>query len=144
MVGVELGLIGIGGVVGTLARVTISVLAGHVLGQGFPWDIICVNVTGALFIGILAGWRDPQSCAHELLWLLAATGFLGAYTTFSSLTLGIVTLAADGKTLLSLLYLSASLALGLFAVEGGLRVGKRLRERRDMYTHLVRSAGRDG
>jgi fluoride exporter len=126
----EIGLIGAGGVAGTLARVAISLLAGHALGHNFPWDIICVNITGALLIGILAGWRDPQSRAHELIWLLAATGFLGAYTTFSSFTLGIVTLAADGKTLLGLIYLSASIALGLLAVEGGLRLGAWLRTRR--------------
>ncbi len=128
-VALEIGLIGAGGVAGTLARVAISLFASHVLGHGFPWDILCVNVTGALLIGILAGWRDPQRCAHEMIWLLAATGFLGAYTTFSSFALGIVTLAADDKTLLGLLYLSASVALGLLAVEGGLRVGAWLRAR---------------
>jgi len=62
-----------------------------------------------------------------LIWLLAATGFLGAYTTYSSFALGIVTLADSGKTLLGLMYLSASIALGLFAVEGGLRMGTRMR-----------------
>lgn len=123
----EFALIFVGGVVGTLARVAISLTLGHALDHGFPWDIALINVSGALLIGALAGWRDPQSRAHELIWLTGAVGFLGAYTTFSSFALGIVTLTASGHTLLGLLYLSGSVALGLVAVEVGLWLGQRLR-----------------
>jgi fluoride exporter len=123
----EFGLILAGGVVGTLARVGIALTLGHALDHGFPWDIAVINVSGALGIGLLAGWRDPHSRTHELLWLAGAVGFMGAYTTFSSFALGIVTFAITGKTLLGLLYATGSTAAGLAAVEAGLWLGKRLR-----------------
>jgi CrcB protein len=123
----EFALVLAGGVAGTLARVAISLTLGHRLDRGLPWDIALINVSGALLIGALAGWRDPASRAHELIWLAVAVGFLGAYTTFSSFALGIVSLTASGQTLLGLLYLSGSVALGLVAVEIGLWLGRRLR-----------------
>ncbi len=122
----EFALILAGGIMGTLARVAVSLALGKALDRGFPWDIALINVSGALLIGLLAGWRDPASRKHELLWLAGAVGFLGAYTTFSSFALGIVTLAASGKTLLGLCYLSGSVALGLLAVELGLWLGRRI------------------
>ncbi|MBA3823426.1 MAG: CrcB family protein [Ktedonobacterales bacterium] len=123
----EIGLILAGGVIGTLARVGVSLTLGHALDHGFPWDIAFINVSGALGIGLLAGWRDPHSRRHELLWLAGAVGFMGAYTTFSSFALGIVTLAITGQTLLALLYATGSTAAGLVAVEAGMALGKRLR-----------------
>jgi fluoride exporter len=124
----EFGLIIAGGIVGTLARVGVTLTLGRALYHGFPWDIALINVTGALGIGLLAGWRDPQSRRHELLWLAGAVGFMGAYTTFSSFALGIVTLAANSKTLLGLLYAAGSAGAGLAAVEAGLWLGKWLRK----------------
>jgi CrcB protein len=123
----EVWLILAGGIVGTLARIAVSLTVGHALDHGFPWDIALINVSGALLIGLLAGWRDPASRAHELIWLAGAVGFLGAYTTFSSFALGTVTLTASGHTLLALLYLGGSAALGLVAVELGLWLGRRWR-----------------
>ena len=128
----EVALILAGGVVGTLARVALSVIIGHALDAklyGFPVDILLINVTGSLALGILAGWRDPQSRTHELIWLAGAVGFLGAYTTFSSFALGIVTLTANGHTLVGLLYLTISASLGLLAMELGLGLGERLQQR---------------
>lgn len=124
---VELGLILAGGVVGTLVRVAISLTLGRTLDHGFPWDIAVINVTGALGIGLLAGWRDPHSRRHELLWLAGAVGFMGAYTTFSSFVLGIVNLAITGKMVPGLLYAAGSTVAGLVTVEAGLWLGKRLR-----------------
>jgi CrcB protein len=121
----EFALILGGGVVGTLARVLISLTLGPAVDHGFPWDIALINVSGAFLIGLLAGWRDPASRAHELIWLAGAVGFLGAFTTFSSFALGIVTLTVSGKTLLGLLYLSGSVLAGLLAVESGLWLGRK-------------------
>lgn len=126
----EWGLVLAGGFVGTLARALISLTFGRMFDHGFPWDIVVINIVGALLLGLLAGWRDPHSRQHELIWLAGATGFLGAFTTFSSFALGIVTLEVSGQTLLSLLYLSGSVALGLVAVEIGLKLGERLQPTR--------------
>lgn len=123
---IEWALVLGGGVIGTLTRVAVSLIVGARLGHRFPFDIALVNITGALLIGILAGWRDPQSAHHEKVWLGMAVGFLGAYTTFSSFALGIITLDLSGQALLSLIYLSGSVALGLLSVEGGLALGGRL------------------
>ncbi len=125
----EFGLIIAGGIMGTLARVGVTLTLGRALDHGFPWDIAMINISGALGIGLLAGWRDPHSRRHELLWLAGAVGFMGAYTTFSSFALGIVTLTLSGKALLGMLYAAGSTAAGLVAVEAGLWLGKRTRQR---------------
>jgi fluoride exporter len=123
----EFGLIAIGGFVGTLTRYLLSQTIAPWLDHGFPWDIALINITGALALGTLAGWRDPASRPHELLWMAGAVGFMGAYTTFSSLALGVVTLALSGRALIAATYIIISLIAGIVAAEFGLRWGTRLR-----------------
>jgi fluoride exporter len=118
-----------GGVAGTLARVLVSVTLARWLDAVVPLDIALINVSGSFLLGVFAGWRDRASRRHEILWLGGAVGFIGAYTTFSSFVLGVVTLSADGKTLLGLIYLGLSVVLGILAVEGGLWLGERLQKR---------------
>lgn len=123
----ELSLILAGGLLGTLVRFAISAVLGPQWDHGFPWDIALINSLGSLLIGFLAGWRDPASRTHELIWLAGATGFLGAFTTFSSFALGAIQLALAGQTLAGVAYLAGSVALGLLLVEAGLTLGERVR-----------------
>ncbi len=122
LVGLEIGLVLAGGFVGALARVGISLLILP-LDNGFPWDILLINISGSFLLGSLAGWRDMNSRKHELLWLALGVGFIGAYTTFSSYALGVVNLALAGKTTLSAVYLLGSILAGVAAIEAGLLLG---------------------
>ena len=69
----------LGGAAGAVARYA---LGGWVQARRpeFPWGTLVINVTGAFALGLLL----PLVEAHPLVRALLGTGFLGAYTTFST------------------------------------------------------------
>ena len=77
--------IAIGGAFGALARYGLDESIGRRTGP-FPWGILVVNVTGAFLVGLAVETLEPR---FEAGWVRPAvvTGFLGAYTTFSTLSL---------------------------------------------------------
>lgn len=83
-------------------------------GRAFPWGILIVNVSGAFALGLLAG-AEPGADALRL----AGTGFLGAFTTFSTWMLQSRDLIAGGRRRHATLYLLGSLAAGLVAAAVG-------------------------
>jgi CrcB protein len=76
-------LIGIGGITGALCRYAISRYLNDRSQNSIPAGTWLVNVSGSFLLGILYRlYADDQLPKH--LWLLFGTGFLGAYTTFST------------------------------------------------------------
>lgn len=59
-----------------------------------PHGIVVVNVTGSLALGVLTGWLTTWAPAALVL---AGTGFLGAYTTFSTAVVDVVTRLRDPR-----------------------------------------------
>ena len=114
--------IAVGGALGALARYGLDEWIGRRTGA-FPWGILVVNVTGAFLIGVAVEALEQR---FEEGWVRAAvvTGFLGAYTTFSTLSLDTYRLLDRGDLGQALLNSVGSLALGLVAVWVGLRVGR--------------------
>ena len=113
--GVWIG-IGLLGGLGACARV---LLGAAVDGRArraeyFPWGTLAVNVLGAFALGVLAG-----ADVGEDAYALAATGFLGAFTTFSTWVVDSRLLGArpGGANL------AVSLVLGLLAVWLGRELG---------------------
>ena len=79
-----------GGAIGSVGRVMVSSLVARWTGEQFPFGTIAVNVSGALLMGLLAGYG--QSEPGKLLFSEPARtflmiGILGGYTTFSSFSL---------------------------------------------------------
>jgi CrcB protein len=109
----------IGGLVGTGLRLAAASLV--VPGSDFPWATLLVNVIGSFALGFLVA-RVWPTAPH---WLRAGlgTGVLGSFTTFSAVVVSLLTLTADGLSLLALLYLVVSLALGFAAALLGIRLG---------------------
>lgn len=84
----------------------------------FPWGILLVNLTGSLLLGLVVGAGvGPRWGA------LLAVGFCGAFTTWSTLALDVVTLARGRAWWPAALALAASLVGGLLAVAVGVRLG---------------------
>jgi CrcB protein len=78
-------LMAVGGGLGAAARQT----------SPFPLGTLVINVTGSIALGGLLGWAVRHQLPSSILaW--AGTGFLGAYTTFSTFTLETVRLLEDG------------------------------------------------
>jgi len=105
-----------GGFLGTLARYFLSMLVQSWLGKGWPYDILLINLTGALLLALVSTLADETFLVGPTRRLLLNTGFMGAYTTFSSLALGDVLLFGKGELVPALLYLVLSLLGGLVMV----------------------------
>jgi CrcB protein len=93
------------GGLGALARFGLD---GAISRGSFPLGTLAVNLTGAFLLGLLVGATTDETALR-----LAGTGFLGAYTTFSTWMLESHRLGEEGRLRLGLLNLGLSLVLGL-------------------------------
>ena len=120
-----LAVIALGGAVGAPLRYALEEL--HPAGAGaFPLTTFLVNVSGAFALGLFLALVLGRWSTSRLLRPLVATGFLGAYTTFSTFAVELVTLAKDGHRPMAVWYAVASLSVGLVAAWAGLGLGRRL------------------
>ncbi len=119
----------LGGFLGTIARYLLSQLIQSYLGKGWPYDILLINLTGAFFLALFTTLADAAMFIGPTRRLFLNVGFLGAYTTFSSLALGDVLLSANGQWLPAFLYLFFSITGGIFAVMLGIWSGQRFIQR---------------
>ena len=101
---------------GAGARYLANVTALRLIGPGFPWATLFVNVTGSLLMGFLVGVFAARSLTH--LHPLVLTGMLGGFTTFSAFSLEFVALVERGAAGMAMGYVALSLIAsfaGLFA-----------------------------
>ncbi len=116
------GGVGVAGALGAMTRYLIGRAVAEHAGSQFPLGTLLINVSGSFCIGLLfalAGHRALSPAWQTVL----ATGFLGGYTTFSTMSWEGVQLARGGSTWGSALYFGGNLALGLMAVSLGLLIG---------------------
>jgi CrcB protein len=126
--------IGCGGVVGALARYSVSLALPTQPGR-FPLSTFAVNVSGSAVLGFLLVFLIEQFPRSRFARPVIGTGIIGAYTTFSTYVVDAVLLFRADKVAIALLYIVASLVCGLLAVWMGmlsaravLRIGRRLPE----------------
>jgi len=126
-----------GGFLGALARALLSPYIQAYFGKGWPYDILFINLTGAFLLAFLSTLADAAILLGPTRRLFITVGFLGAYTTFSSLMLGDLLLFFAGKSAPALLYLIASIVGGLLAVVLGDLLGRLVR--RSVQQRVARS-----
>ena len=112
-------LVFVGGGLGAVARHGINRAGLALLGPGFPWWTLAVNVLGSFLIGVLAGWFGAMETGQDTR-LFLVTGFLGGFTTFSAFSLDTLTLWERGALLHAGFYIFASVMLSLVAAAMGL------------------------
>lgn len=105
-----------GGFLGTVTRYLLSTVVQTALGKGWPYDILLINITGAFVLACVTTLADATFLVGPTRRLFINVGFLGAYTTFSSLALGDVLLFANGRWIPALLYIIISIVGGVIAV----------------------------
>jgi len=111
--------IGLGGLLGANARYWMGRWAAGWWGTAFPWGTLLINVTGAFVLGFYLTLATERFTGRATTRLVVATGFLGAYTTFSTFSYETLTLLRDGSALHAFAYAAGSLLLGLAAVVAG-------------------------
>jgi fluoride exporter len=117
----QLLLVAVGGALGAASRYGVARLA---LGLGlvaFPWATWAVNLAGCFLLGLVFPWLAQGSAR---LYALAAVGFLGAFTTFSTYSLDTLLLVENGKAGLAVLNALGSVVAGLALAALGLYLGR--------------------
>jgi CrcB protein len=107
-----------GGALGAAARYLASVGATRLLGPGFPWATLMVNVAGSFLMGALVGVLAHKGGARPAPFMM--TGVLGGFTTFSAFSLDALTLWERGQAGQAAAYVLGSVALSLVAIMAGL------------------------
>lgn len=96
----------IGGAIGALLRFGVSNAAYALLGRGFPYGTLLVNVVGSFLMGVFAYYFMQKEIMDTPLARGLLVGVLGAFTTFSTFSLDTLLLienAVWGKALLNVL-----------------------------------------
>lgn len=115
----EIILVATGGAFGAVARHLASVLWTTMLGDRFPWGTLFVNVLGCFLLGWLAR-SVVLSDAISVSWkLVLGTGFLGAFTTFSTFGVQTVQLWEKSSTAAAM-NVASNLLVGIVAVLAGM------------------------
>ena len=120
----HLVMLAVSGALGTLARYGGTQLCQRLLGPDFPWGTLVVNGLGSFLLGLLSHvllhhpaipseWRVPMT-----------TGFLGAFTTFSTFSVETVQLAEAGRLDSAIVNVVANGTLGLLLAAFGLALGR--------------------
>lgn len=117
--------VGLAGSLGALSRYFLGRIIAERVSKEFPLGTLLINVSGSFVIGLLFALA-ARNMISSTLQLILATGFLGGYTTFSTMSWEIVQLARGGERTASLLYLVGSVVLGLAAAALGLLLGWRV------------------
>ena len=91
-----LGFIAIGGALGACSRYLISERCVLLLGRGFPYGPLTVNVVGSFIMGLLIAAFENEMVATEPWRQIIGLGFLGALTTFSTFSMDNVLLMQQG------------------------------------------------
>ncbi len=115
-------LVFLGAGIGGVLRHGVNLAAMRLIGLGFPWGTLAVNVVGSFAMGALAGWLALKAGAswNQPVRLFFATGVLGGFTTFSAFSLDAVLLWERGQGGAAMVYVVGSVALSLAALAGGL------------------------
>ncbi|WFR66098.1 CrcB family protein [Curtobacterium flaccumfaciens] len=125
------GVVAAGGTLGTAARAMISDALPAV--NGVSWTIFGVNVIGAFLLGLLLealADRGADEGLRRNTRLGLGTGFLGGFTTYSTLATGTAKLLIAHRLLAGTGYAVATVVAGAIATALGLVVAGGARPRR--------------
>lgn len=121
-----------GGSLGAALRYGVGLAAARLLGKGFPWGTLAVNVVGCFLMGLVMELLldleshseiTPAIKLQTALWKQGvAIGFLGGLTTFSSFGADTLRDFQGGQPMLALANIAANVLLSLAAVWAGIAV----------------------
>lgn len=109
-------LIAIGGAFGAILRYLVGVFAAERFGSRFPVGTFAINISACFMIGFILEYLTRHTHVNPAWRYAFAIGFLGAYSTFSSFEWEAWTELTRGAYWIGLLYVGASLIIGLLAV----------------------------
>ncbi len=118
-------LVAIGGAFGAVARYLISVSPLANIFEKFPFPTFFINIVGSFFIGFLFVMLSDKFMINENFRIAVTVGFLGAFTTFSTFELEIVSLVRERYFTTAFAYLFLSVFVGFVGVLSGIWLAKK-------------------
>ncbi len=116
--------VGLGGLLGSILRYVSVKTIDQYLVKNFFIGTLTVNIIGSFILGILAGVALKRADLSESTRLFIGVGFCGGFTTFSAFALENINLINDKQIGTTLLYIGASVILGVLAVLFGIWIGR--------------------
>ncbi|MGB2203172.1 MAG: fluoride efflux transporter CrcB [Pseudooceanicola atlanticus] len=114
--------VALGGAIGASARYLTGLAAIRLIGPGFPWATLTVNVVGSFIMGAIVVGLAHLGQNRFAPFLM--TGLLGGFTTFSAFSLDAVTIWERGQAGTAIAYVAASVCLSLAALVAGLLLAR--------------------
>ncbi|MDD1795619.1 fluoride efflux transporter CrcB [Enterovibrio makurazakiensis] len=114
--------IAIGGATGACSRYLISELCAILLGRGFPYGTLVVNIIGSLIMGVLVAALEQETFGPGPWRHLVGLGFLGALTTFSTFSMDNVLLLQQGEWFKMGLNIVLNVVVCIFAAWAGFQL----------------------
>src|SRR6266699_5533966 len=113
--------VAIGAIFGALARFLLTYFSSELSHHhGFPYGTLAVNVIGCVIVGYVLTWTADHE--HDRWRLLMATGFCGAFTTFSAFAYENMAYWHEGQIGAFMLNILANNVLSLGAVLVGIKL----------------------
>lgn len=116
--------VAVGGAAGAAARYLVDGIVSQRILGAFPWGTLVVNLGGSLLLGLLYALAVERGILPASIRAPVMIGFLGAFTTFSTLMLETWRLIEAGALGIAAVNALGSVALGLVAVFVGLAIGR--------------------
>src|SRR4051812_16952143 len=111
--------VGAAGAVGAMARFGVGRAVYAWRPAAVPAATFAINITGSFILGWFLTYVDHRRPVPETLRLAVATGFVGAYTTFSTFTYEADGMLNRGEFVTAALYVGGSVILGMLACAAG-------------------------
>lgn len=117
-------LIALGGGAGALSRYILAGLAQRFGGGSFPVGTFAVNALGCLLFGLIWGLMENRAAIGPHTRLMVLTGFLGAFTTFSTYAFESAALMRAGQWMFALLNIAGQNIVGIALLMTGLMLAR--------------------
>jgi len=120
----QLAFIAAGGATGALMRYWLSNGVYALLGRGFPYGTLTVNVTGSLLMGFIYVFMIERMDISVEWRAGLMIGLLGAFTTFSTFSIETLNLIESGEQLKAAMNILLSVTLCILGCWLGMVVGR--------------------
>ena len=110
--------VALGGALGSALRYLVNITLPRLMGHGFPYATMTVNVVGSFLMGVLVVVLAMKGGTRFAPFLM--TGVLGGFTTFSAFSLDAATLWKAGEVTTAAGYVIGTVVLGLAALFAGM------------------------
>jgi len=122
----DLLFIATAGALGSLSRYGVGLLSERWWGRHAPYGTFVVNIAGCFLLGFIMTLALSNDAFPRHYRLALTTGFLGAFTTFSTVGYETMTFVEHSAWKLAALNVAANLFVGLLAAAGGIALAKLL------------------